>query len=240
METENYRLQKFLAHCGVASRRKAEEYIRNGKVKVNGVIVTEMGTTVTEKDRVEVNGKLVRLEKKKAYILMHKPRGYVTTVHDPEGRKTVLDLIDGVKERVYPVGRLDYDSSDLILLTNDGKLAHRLMHPKYEILKVYIAVVKGKPSSNAIRQLEKGMRIDNHTTAPAFVRVLENYTNKTKLEITIHEGRNRQVRKMCESIGHPVIRLKRVAFGSLLLGNLKPGQWRYLTDNEIKQLKEKV
>lgn len=237
---EKLRLQKYLAHCGVASRRKAEEYIRNGKVKVNGKVVTEMGTTVTLKDRVEFNGKLVKPEKKKVYILLHKPRGYVTTVHDPEGRDTVLDLISGVDERVYPVGRLDYDTSGLLLLTNDGELAHKMMHPSHEIMKVYIATVKGHPSSDAVGRLEKGIRIENFTTAPALVKVLENYEEKTKIEITIHEGRNRQVRKMFEAIGHPVIRLKRIAYGTLLLGDLRPGQWRYLTENESKLMEEKM
>jgi len=233
---EIFRLQKYLAHCGISSRRKAEEYIRDGKVRVNGRIVTEMGITVTSGDRVEVDGKPVRLEKKKVYILLHKPKGYVTTVNDPQGRNTVMDLISGVKERVYPVGRLDYDSSGLLLLTNDGELAHRLMHPSHEIIKVYVATVEGRPSDEALRKLESGVRIDGHTTAPAIVKVLKNYGDKTKLEITIHEGRNRQVRKMCESIGHPVIRLKRIAYGNLELGELKPGEWRYLTELERRQL----
>lgn len=234
--TETFRLQKFLAHCGVSSRRKAEEYIRNGKVTVNGKIVTEMGTTVSSADRIEVNGKPVRLEKKKVYILLHKPRGYVTTVNDPQGRDTVMDLISSVEERVYPVGRLDYDSSGLLLLTNDGELAQHLTHPSHEIVKVYIATVEGRPSDEALRKLESGVRVDGYTTAPAIVKVLENYSDKTKLEITIHEGRNRQVRKMCESIGHPVIRLKRVAYGSLELGGLRPGEWRYLTESERRRL----
>lgn len=199
-----------------------------------------MGLTVTSKDRVEVDGNLVRLEKKKVYILLHKPKGYVTTVHDPEGRNTVMDLIQGVDERVYPVGRLDYDTSGLLLLTNDGQLAHRMMHPSHEIVKVYIATVEGCPSAEALKRLEKGIRIENYITAPALVKVLENYGTKTKLEITIHEGRNRQVRKMCEAIGHPIIRLKRIAYGSLVLGKLKPGQWRYLTDSERKQLEEEM
>lgn len=207
---------------------------------MNGKIVTEMGLTVTSKDRVEVDGNLVRLEKKKVYILLHKPKGYVTTVHDPEGRNTVMDLIQGVDERVYPVGRLDYDTSGLLLLTNDGQLAHRMMHPSHEIVKVYIATVEGCPSAEALKRLEKGIRIENYITAPALVKVLENYGTKTKLEITIHEGRNRQVRKMCEAIGHPIIRLKRIAYGSIVLGKLKPGQWRYLTDSERKQLEEEM
>lgn len=240
IKTDKIRLQKFLARCGVASRRKAEEFIREGKVKVNGRVVTEMGIKVSPDDHVEVDGKPVKPEKKKVYILMHKPRGYVTTVSDPEGRKTVLELLDGIKERVYPVGRLDYDSSGLLLLTNDGDFANLLMHPKNEILKVYIVTVKGKPSDKALDMLRNGIRIDDYVTAPAFVRVLAVYENKTKLEITIHEGRNRQIRKMCEKIGHPVVRLKRVAYGTLELGSLKPGEWRFLTEREIKQLTGKM
>ncbi|NLM11861.1 MAG: rRNA pseudouridine synthase [Clostridiaceae bacterium] len=240
MKTDKIRLQKYLAQCGIASRRKAEEYIRNGRVRVNGQVVTQMGVKVSPKARVEVDGKPVKPEKKKVYILLHKPKGYVTTVSDPEGRQTVLDLVQEVKERVYPVGRLDYDSSGLLLLTNDGDFANLLMHPKHEILKVYIVTVKGKPSEKAIEKLRNGIRIDNYITAPAFVKVLNIYENKTKLEITIHEGRNRQIRKMCEKIGHPVIRLKRVAFGKLELGSLKPGEWRFLTEKEVKQLMGKM
>lgn len=240
LKTDTIRLQKFLAQCGVASRRKAEELIRGGKVRVNGHVVTEMGTKVSTEDRVEVNGKVVRPEKKKVYILLHKPRGYVTTVSDPEGRKTVLDLVKDVRERVYPVGRLDYDSSGLLLLTNDGEFANYMMHPKNEILKVYIATVKGNPSEEALDKLRNGIRIDDYVTAPAFVRVLSVYEKKTKLEITIHEGHNRQIRKMCEKIGHPVVRLKRIAYGSLELGDLKPGEWRFLTEKEVKQLMGKM
>lgn len=240
LKTDTIRLQKFLAQCGVASRRKAEELIRDGKVRVNGHVVTEMGTKVSEEDRVEVNGKVVRPEKKKVYILLHKPRGYVTTVSDPEGRKTVLDLVKDVRERVYPIGRLDYDSSGLLLLTNDGEFANYMMHPKNEILKVYIATVKGNPSEEALDKLRNGIRIDDYVTAPAFVRVLSVYEKKTKLEITIHEGHNRQIRKMCEKIGHPVVRLKRIAYGSLELGDLKPGEWRFLTEKEVKQLMGKM
>ena len=214
------RLQKALAHSGVASRRRAEEYIREGRVKVNGQVVNEMGVVVTANDNIEVDGKPIKLESKKVYILLHKPKGYITSVSDPKGRKTVIDLIDGIEERIYPVGRLDYDSSGLLFLTNDGQFANFLMHPKHEILKTYIVTVKGKPSENAIQSLRKGIKIENYITAPAYVNVLSIYENKTKLEITIHEGRNRQVRKMCEKIGNPVIRLKRVAYGGVQLGNL--------------------
>ncbi|NLK69771.1 MAG: rRNA pseudouridine synthase [Clostridiaceae bacterium] len=234
------RLQKALAHSGVASRRRAEEYIREGRVKVNGQVVNEMGVVVTANDNIEVDGKPIKLESKKVYILLHKPKGYITSVSDPKGRKTVIDLIDGIEERIYPVGRLDYDSSGLLFLTNDGQFANFLMHPKHEILKTYIVTVKGKPSENAIQSLRKGIKIENYITAPAYVNVLSIYENKTKLEITIHEGRNRQVRKMCEKIGNPVIRLKRVAYGGVQLGNLKPGEWRYLTESEKKRLMEKM
>lgn len=240
IKTEKIRLQKFLAQCGIASRRKAEEYILQGRVRVNGNVVTELGVKVSPYDHVEVDGKPVRPEKKKIYIMMHKPRGYVTTVRDPEGRKTVLDLLYGVEERVYPVGRLDYDTSGLLLLTNDGDFANLLMHPRNEILKVYIATVKGKPSEKALERLRNGIEIDGYVTAPAYVKVLNVYENKTKLEITIHEGRNRQIRKMCEKVGHPVVRLKRIAYGTLELGDLKPGEWRYLDENEVKQLTGKI
>jgi pseudouridine synthase len=226
-----------LAYCGVASRRKAEEYIRSGMVKVNGVVVTKMGTIVTEADNVELNGKPVRIEKNKIYIMLHKPREYVTTVRDPQGRKTVMDLVQGINERVYPVGRLDYDTSGLLLLTNDGELAYKMTHPSYEILKVYVATVEGHPSQETIRSLESGIRIDGYVTAPAGVKVIEKYKDRTKLEITIHEGRNRQVRKMCEAAGHPVIMLKRIKLGCLSLNGLKSGQWRFLTQREIKKLK---
>lgn len=240
MKTEKLRLQKFLAHCGLASRRKAEEYIRNGRVRVNGRIVTEMGVLISSNDYVEFDGKPVKLEKKKVYILLHKPKGCISTVNDPEGRKTVLDLLQGIEERVYPVGRLDYDSSGLLLLTNDGDFANRMMHPSNEMLKIYIATVKGQPTDVQVERLRNGVRIDDYITAPAFVRVLDIYENKTKLEITIHEGRNRQVRKMCEVIGHPVIRLKRIAYGCIELGRLKPGEWRFLTENELRRLMGKM
>ncbi len=197
-----------------------------------------MGVTVSTEDWVEVDGKPISLEKQMVYILLHKPRGYVTTVFDPEGRKTVMELVSDISQRIYPVGRLDYDSSGLLLLTNDGQMANRMMHPSHEVVKVYIATVEGCPSAEAIKKLETGVYIDGCITAPAFVKVLAKYNNKTKLEITIHEGRNRQVRKMCEIIGHPVIRLKRTAIGSLVLNGLKSGTWRYLSDNEIKKLQE--
>jgi 23S rRNA pseudouridine2605 synthase len=226
-----------LAHCGIASRRKAEEYIRNGMVKVNGEVVTKMGAIVSEADKVEFNGKPVSIEKNKVYIMLNKPREYVTTMHDPQGRKTVMDLIRNLNERVYPVGRLDYDTSGLLLLTNDGELAYRMTHPSYEIIKVYIAVVRGYPSQETIRRLESGIEIDSYVTAPAHVNVIKQYENKTKLEITIHEGRNRQVRRMCEAAGHPVIMLKRIKLGCLALNGLKSGQWRFLTKHEIKKLK---
>lgn len=229
-----------MAHCGVASRRKAEEYIRNGMVKVNGEVVTKMGATVSAADKVEFNGKPVRIEKSKVYIMLHKPREYVTTAHDPQGRKTVMDLIQGLNERVYPVGRLDYDTSGLLLLTNDGELAYKMTHPSYEILKVYIAAIKGHPSEETIRTLESGIKIDDYITAPARVKVIEQYKNRSKLEITIHEGRNRQVRKMCEAAGHPVIMLKRVKLGCLALNGLEYGKWRFLTKQEVKKLKEMV
>lgn len=234
---EQIRLQKFLAEAGVASRRKAEELIAQCRVRVNGAVVTEMGKKVAEGDYIEVDGKRVELKEKKVYIVLNKPSGYVTTVKDQFDRPTVLDLLGDIKERVYPVGRLDYDTSGLLLLTNDGDFAYRLTHPKYEKKKVYISEVVGIPSQQQIIEFEKGLEIENFVTAPAKFRILEKKQNSSVVEITIHEGKNRQVRKMCESIGHPVIKLKRVAMGELNLANLPEGKWRYLEKKEVDLLK---
>jgi len=234
---EDMRLQKFLAEAGVASRRKAEELIRQGRVRVNGVQVTVMGTKVSEGDLVEVDGKKVVLKEKKVYIMLHKPVGVVTTVKDQISRKTVIDLIAYVDERIFLVGRLDYDTSGLLLLTNDGDFTYRLTHPKHEMKKVYIAEVKGTPTAEDIEAFERGIAIGDYVTAPGRLRVIKEGKASSTVEITIHEGRNRQVRKMCDAIGHPVIRLKRVAIGNLKLGNLREGSWRYLSEEELKELK---
>jgi len=237
---EEMRLQKYLARAGTASRRKAEELIRQGRVEVNGSCITDMGIKVSREDRVLVDGKPVEPEENKIYIVLNKPRGYVTTVKDQFGRASVLDLVQNIKERIYPVGRLDYDTSGLLILTNDGDLTHRLTHPSHELNKVYTAEISGVPDSSDIDSFKKGIKIEDYITSPALIRMLEKKDKTSIVEIIIHEGRNRQVRKMCDAIGHPVIRLTRTAIGSLILGNLAEGKWRYLNDEEIRILKGKV
>jgi len=233
---ELVRLQKYIADCGVASRRKAEELISQGIVKVNGTIVTEMGTKVGDGDLVEVNGKVVKPENKKVYILLNKPSGYVTTAKDQFGRSTVLDLIKGVNERVFPVGRLDYDTTGLLILTNDGDFTYRITHPSHQIEKTYSATVEGIPTREEIIRFERGLEIENYTTAPAKLKIISVKKNVCVVEITIHEGKNRQVRKMCKAIGHDVLSLKRISVGTILLGNLAEGSWRNLTQKELKSL----
>lgn len=235
---ENTRLQKFIADCGVASRRKAEELIKQGRVKVNGLVVTEMGIKVNETDSVEVDGRKIKPENKKVYIMLNKPAGYVTTAKDQFGRPTVLELLKGVSERVYPVGRLDYETTGLLILTNDGDFTYKMTHPKHEINKTYIATIEGIPSSEEISRFEKGLKIEDYITAPAKLKIISKKERTCVVEITIHEGRNRQVRKMCEAIGHPVLALKRVSVGKLSLGNLAEGDWRKLSQKEVKLLLE--
>ena len=234
------RLQKYLAEAGVASRRKCEELMLQGRVEVNGVKVTEMGTKVAAGDVVKVDGKEVKQEEKKVYILLNKPVGYITTAKDQFSRKTVLDLIEGVKERIYPVGRLDYDTSGLLLLTNDGDLAYKLTHPSREADKVYHAKIKGVLSDNEIQAFKTGIRIDDYTTSPAKIKVLERTTTDSLIEVTIHEGKNRQVRSMFEAVGHTVLKLRRISIGPVKLGSLEEGSWRHLTPEEIKSLKKSV
>lgn len=233
------RLQKYMAKCGIASRRKSEEIILEGRVKVNDIFVKELGVTINpKKDIVKVDNKIIKLEENKIYIMLNKPKGYVTTVKDKHSEKIVLDLINGVKERIYPVGRLDVDTTGLLLLTNDGDLAYKLTHPSYEIPKKYIALVKGIPNNKKLYKFRKGLKIDGRMTAEAYIKILKRNRDTSLLEISIHEGRNRQVRKMCKYIGHPVIQLERVAIGKLELGNLGIGEWRYLTSKEIEYLKK--
>lgn len=231
------RLQKYMAGCGVASRRKCEDIILQGRVKVNGKIVRELGYKIDpSKDKVEVDDKVIKKEKNKIYVMLNKPEGYVSTADDQFGRPTILDLVKGVKERIYPVGRLDYDTEGLILLTNDGDFTYRMTHPAHEIDKVYCALVKGVPNEEELDRLRKGIRLENYLTSPAEVITLEKYKNTALLQISIHEGRNRQVRKMCEAVGHPVIKLKRTAIGDLRLRNLEKGKWRYLTKRELENI----
>ncbi|MCJ7856747.1 rRNA pseudouridine synthase [Lachnospiraceae bacterium NSJ-143] len=232
------RLQKFLADAGVASRRKAEELILAGKIQVNGVTVTELGTKVdNETDEVYYNGKRVKGAGKHVYIMLNKPEGFVTTVKDQFDRPTVMDLIKGVKERVVPVGRLDYDTSGLLLLTNDGELTYKLTHPSKQVEKTYIAKLFGRPDENNIREFSYGVKIDTGLTQPAKLEILEDLGKYCVCKITITEGKNRQVRKMCDAIKHPVATLKRVGTGNIELGDLKKGAYRYLTDREVAYLK---
>ena len=231
------RLQKFISSCGVTSRRKAEELILNGSVKVNDVVVTTLGVKVdTEYDVVTINNERIYKSENNIYIKLYKPEGYVTTVKDQFGRKCVIDLID-VKERIYPIGRLDYDTSGLLLLTNDGDLANKLMHPKYHIYKTYIADVEGNINQNSIDKLASGVVIDEYKTAPAKVKIINSSKASSKVQISIHEGKNRQVRKMFDTVGHTVLKLKRVSFGKIELSSLNSGQWSYLTNEEINFLK---
>ncbi|RKD34537.1 pseudouridine synthase [Thermohalobacter berrensis] len=232
------RLQKFMAKCGVASRRKSEKIILDGRVKVNGKVITELGYKVNpDKDIVKVDNRLIKLEDEKVYIALNKPVGYVTTVSDQFNRPTVIDLIKGVKQRIYPIGRLDYDTSGLLILTNDGDLTYKLTHPKHEVVKTYIAQIKGIPNEVELKKFREGIEIDGRITAKAKIKVLKKYNSTSIVEIQIHEGRNRQIRKMCEKINHPVVKLKRIKIGNLILGNLKEGNWRYLNKSEIKYLK---
>lgn len=230
------RLQKYLAEAGIASRRKAEEIISQGRVAVNGVIVTEPGTKVSDGDAVKVDGRPVLPEEDKIYIILNKPSGYVTTSKDQFSRPAVVDLVKNIRQRVYPVGRLDYDTTGLLLLTNDGEFTFKLTHPSHEVEKVYCAEVIGIPDEGDIRSFEGGLEIEGHVTAPAKLKLINAKGDNSILEIAIHEGKNRQVRRMCEAIGHPVISLKRIAEGGVQLGDLKEGEWRYLTEGELKNL----
>ncbi len=230
------RLQKYLAMCSIASRRAAEQMISDGRISVNGVTVTELGTKVTQGDVVCVDGKKVSTDSKKIYIMLNKPRGYVTTASDDRGRRTVMDLVKDIPQRIYPVGRLDYDTEGLIFMTNDGDFTYLLTHPKYEKNKVYEVLVSGIMLHGAADKLAKGVYIDGKKTYPAEVEVTEHRRNSSVVRICIHEGRNRQIRKMCEAVGHPVLGLRRVAVDGIELGNLPEGKWRHLTSTEIGML----
>jgi pseudouridine synthase len=227
------RLQKILSQAGIASRRASERLIADGRVTVNGAVVRELGTKADATlDEIRVDGRKIRLPERCRYILVNKPRRYVTTRSDPQGRPTIMDLLAGVRDYVYPVGRLDFDSEGLLLVTNDGKLAEQLTHPRHGVERVYEAHVLGIPDEHDLRRLAHGIVIDGHRTEPAIVSFRHNV-----LTIAIREGRNRQVRKMCEAIGHPVTGLRRVALGPLRDDALKPGQWRDLTPAEVKRLR---
>lgn len=232
------RLQKFMAKCGVASRRRSEEIISEARVKLNGITISEPGTKVNiNEDSVTVDGKEIKLEENNIYLLLNKPTGYITTVSDEFNRSTVLDLVKDIEERVYPVGRLDYDTSGLLLLTNDGDLAYKLTHPKYEVEKKYLAKVEGAPSKKKLDEFRNGLKIEDYITSKARITLIKQEKNFSSLEIVIHEGKNRQVRKMCSKIGHPVIELKRIEIDGIKLGNIEEGKWRYLTSSEVDNLK---
>ncbi|MBE7027846.1 MAG: rRNA pseudouridine synthase [Ruminococcaceae bacterium] len=236
--SEKIRLQKYMAECGVASRRACETIITEGRVTVNGLKTQELGTKIDpDYDEVCVDGNLIKKSNKKYYIMLNKPSGYITSASDQFGRKTVLDLISNdISERLYPVGRLDYDTEGLLLLTNDGDFAHKLTHPSKGTDKTYIAVVSGTVSKREAGILSKGVLIDGKKTAPAKVSLSHRPDNTTEITITIHEGRNRQIRKMCSAISHEVLYLKRVAIGDIFLGNLPMGKWRHLNPVEINKL----
>jgi 23S rRNA pseudouridine2605 synthase len=233
------RLQKVLAHAGVASRRAAEELIVAGRVSVNGQVVVELGRRVTDADRIEVDGKPLAPSERLVYLALNKPVGYVSTARDPEGRPTVLDLVRS-DERLYPVGRLDWDSEGLLLLTNDGALTHRLTHPRYGVEKEYHVLVAGYPSGGTLERLAEGVRLEDGPTAPALVRRLRQDKLGVWLTITIHEGRNRQVRRMFEAVGHPAKRLIRARVGPVELGGLPTGRSRELLPAEVAALRRSV
>jgi 23S rRNA pseudouridine2605 synthase len=234
------RLQKVLAQAGIASRRKAEELIRDGRVRVDGETVTEMGLRVDpESQKIECDGQPVTAREQKVYILLHKPAGFLSTVDDPQGRPIVTDLLPNIKERVYPVGRLDLDTEGALILTNDGELAQDILHPSKEVKKTYVARVKGKPDPAKLAALSKGIDLDGKKTWPAELTVLESGEQVTVIRIVIHEGRKRQVRKMFETVGHPVLQLKRIAYGKLELGDLRPGRYRFLRPADLKMIFKK-
>ncbi|QJW44409.1 rRNA pseudouridine synthase [bacterium BFN5] len=234
------RLQKVISQAGVASRREAENFIKAGRVTVNGAVVTELGTKVQAgKDRVAVDGKLLKSEEN-VYIMLNKPKGVITTVKDPGDRQTVIDYLKDIPQRVYPVGRLDYNTEGLLLLTNDGELTHALIHPSHVIYKTYIAKVKGIPSEEKLDLLRVGIKLADGVTAPAKIHMVEidREKNSATLEFTIHEGKNRQIRRMCEAIGYPIRQLKRTKFACLTLSGLRRGQYRFLSANELEELKK--
>jgi len=231
------RLQKYLARCGVASRRKAEEYIANGDVTVDGELVKELGTTVIPgTNKVRFKGKLVREAEEFVYYLLNKPAGYVTTAADPQGRPIVTSLIKETKVRLFPVGRLDLDTEGALLLTNDGELAQKILHPSNQTNKTYEALVRGMPDKPTLSFLRRGFMLEGKKTAPAQVRLLTPNSQKSLVEITIHEGRKRQVKKMFAHFGHPVLHLKRIAYGKLTLGRLPKGSYIQLNPSDLKKI----
>ena len=231
------RLQKYLANAGVASRRRAETYIVAGHVRVNGKVVKELGTSVAEGDRVEFAGKLVEVAEIKRYLVLNKPTKVMTTMRDPEGRKTVATIVPReAGHRILPVGRLDYDTSGILLMTDDGELANVLTHPRFGVDKTYRALIAGRLAGDDMKRFLEGINIGDGKSAPAKVRVVRTHPAATEIDITIHEGRNRQVRRMFEATDHPVIMLERLRFGPLSLGDMRQGQWREVTEKEMHAL----
>jgi len=234
------RIQKILSRCGIASRRRAEEMIIEGRVTVNGKIATIGMKADITRDHIKVDGRLIKGTEPCVYLIFNKPRGCITSLNDPEGRPTIRDYLRGIKVRVYPVGRLDYNSEGLLLLTNDGELASRILHPSSRIPKTYHVKVDGFPDERDVQRLQKGIRLEDGITAPSKVRLIRHTKANSWYEITIHEGRKRQIRRMFERIGHPVIKLKRIRIDGIGLGDLPAGSFRYLTPSEIKRLKKEV
>jgi 23S rRNA pseudouridine2605 synthase len=234
------RLQKILSEMGITSRRKGEEFILDGRVTVNGKIAT-LGTKADlERDHIKVDGKLLIRPEPRVYIMFNKPKNVVTSLHDPEGRPTVKDFLKGIKYRVFPVGRLDYDSEGLLLLTNDGDFAQAVLHPSKKISKTYLVKVKGEPGEKKIETLRSGVKLEEGLTAPAKVKKVRTTENNSWLEITIHEGKNRQIRRMMEEIGHPVLKLDRTRIDSLDLAGLRRGEYRLLTPDELDTIKKEI
>lgn len=236
---EQIRLQKFLASSGVASRRKAETLIKSGRIRVDGTVVTEMGIRINPDTQVvHCDDRLVKPTRTEdsVYILLNKPRGYVTTVSDPQGRPIVTSLLKGIKTRVYPVGRLDFDTEGALLMTNDGDLTHKILHPRFETNKTYEVVVEGTPSRRKVDGLRKGIVIDGKKTWPAKITLVKQKEHTSLYRITIHEGRKRQIRMMFQAIDHPVLHLRRTAYGKLTIGSLKSGSYRFLSPNELKKI----
>lgn len=235
-QQEKIRLQKIIADCGLASRRKAEEWIAAGDVRVNGETAALGDRADPRRDKITVRGRPLHAAGENRYLLLHKPRGYITTMSDERGRKCVADLVEDVEERVYPVGRLDKDSEGLLLLTNDGAFANAMAHPAYHLPKTYRVTIHPGVTEDQLTRMETGMEIEGRKTAPARVRVLSQEKGRVVLEIILYEGRNRQIRRMCEQLGLEVARLRRTAMGSLRLGMLPPGKWRELTKEEVRRL----
>lgn len=232
------RLNKYIAQAGVASRRKADELTIQGKVKINSIVMREPGYDVLENDIVEVNGRVVKKDSKMVYLMLNKPKGYITTADDEKDRPTVMDLVSDIEERLFTIGRLDYNTSGMLLMTNDGDLAYRLSHPKHHVYKTYRARVSGILSNEKVARLRNGVDIGGFVTSKAIVNIIKQAERSTIVEIKIHEGKNRQVRKMFTSVGNKVIDLERIAIGDLYLGHLKVGHYRKLTKQEIEYLKE--